>query len=88
MVPLFSGYAHLDVSMMGVGMSPVTTLDSNKLEEESALLLSTTGGSAVDEPVAKKEPELKLSSSLDIQTSEDIESDKLVESVRDVPWAC
>ena len=34
MVPLFSGYAHLDVSMMGVGMSPVTTLDSNKLEEE------------------------------------------------------
>ena len=34
MVPPFSGYAHLDVSMMGVGMSPVTTLDSNKLEEE------------------------------------------------------
>ena len=34
MVTLFSGYAHLDVSMMGVGMSPVTTLDSNKLEEE------------------------------------------------------
>ena len=38
-VSLFSGYAHLDVSMMGVGVSPVTTLDSNKLEEEEIQLL-------------------------------------------------